>query len=113
MLKDVGIDSIHELDNLRAVRRKACQLSAAHKLPYRIGLLGTLEIFRTHQSTDPRDKIHGTLGLVTDVQHRNQIDVDYTKAIFEVLFDAAVSTLNQWKLGETNIFRVLGQARLY
>lgn len=52
----------------------------AVKFSGRLGLLELLVTFRTHKCTDPRDKIFGILGLVTDDRER-AFEVDYSMTV--------------------------------
>jgi hypothetical protein len=59
---------------------------------YNSNLLDVLSRFRATQSTDPRDKIYGLLGLATDTFG---IQPDYRKSVCEVYLDVARAYIDQ------------------
>ena len=55
------------------------------------GLMDVLTRFREMESTDPRDKIFGLLGLVTE---DHGIDIDYTKSVGELYQETTLALIN-------------------
>ncbi|RBR07518.1 uncharacterized protein FIESC28_10599 [Fusarium coffeatum] len=55
------------------------------------GLMDVVTRFREMESTDPRDKIFGLLGLVTE---NHGIEIDYTKSVGELYQETTIALIN-------------------
>ncbi|KAI4945442.1 hypothetical protein J4E86_009329 [Alternaria arbusti] len=75
----MGVDSIYELD------------------PVNCSVLEVLQKFREFQSTDPRDKVYGLIGLSGFQPDRNLMMPDYTKSTAQVFTDTALHTITRNK----------------
>jgi len=60
-------------------------------------LLEVLQQFRMCQSTDPRDKVYGLIGLAGSQSDRNLMVPDYTKSTAQVFTDTALHTITRTK----------------
>lgn len=65
---------------------------------YEAGLLDVLARFKGVRSTDPRDRVYGLLGLVTE---KHGVRVDYGKGVGEVFAEVAVELID--RLGNLDI----------
>ncbi|KAJ9158006.1 HET-domain-containing protein [Coniochaeta hoffmannii] len=65
---------------------------------YRAGLLDVLARFKNVHSTDPRDRVYGLLGLVTE---EHSVRVDYGKKVGDAFAEVAVYLINS--LGNLDI----------
>lgn len=72
-----------KVDHQRRITRQAGSKST---------LLDVLARFQSNRATDPRDRIYGLLGLVTD---KHDIVIDYTKSPTQVFIDATISLINK------------------
>ena len=60
-------------------------------------LLGTLSRFRKFQSTDPRDKVYGLIGLVRSPSDGDLMMPDYEKSTAQAFTDTALHTITSTK----------------
>jgi hypothetical protein len=66
-----------------------------HKKDFEYSLLKLLVNFRGSNSTDPRDKVYGLLGLATALMPNPGIEPDYGKSLEECYVDTALAIINQ------------------
>ena len=59
--------------------------------------LETLTDFRRFQSTDPRDKVYGLIGLVRSTEAKDLMVLDYGKSASQVFTDTALHTITSTK----------------
>jgi len=58
-----------------------------------LDLLQTLAKYRDFESTDPKDKVYGLLGLVQTSNGKPMVDIEYKKSLREVYLDVALMAI--------------------